>query len=86
MHDARSVGGPGAAAMQYAAVVPDHDVARRPAVGEDARRPAGFVEQDGQQLPVGLQLLAKPFDEASILRTAYAYEQATNWHTARPEV
>ena len=46
--------------------------------------PAGFVEQDGQLLPVGIQLLAKPFDEASILRTAYAYEQATSWHTERP--
>ena len=46
--------------------------------------PAGFVERDGARLPVGLQLLAKPFDEASIFRAAYAYEQATAWHTERP--
>ena len=46
--------------------------------------PAGFVERDGARLPVGLQLLAKPFDEASILRAAYAYEQATPWHDERP--
>ncbi len=45
--------------------------------------PAGFVERDGALLPVGLQLLAKPFDEASILRAAHAYEQATNWHNER---
>ncbi|MDD5040077.1 MAG: Asp-tRNA(Asn)/Glu-tRNA(Gln) amidotransferase subunit GatA [Patescibacteria group bacterium] len=35
-------------------------------------------------LPVGLQIIAKPFDEAALLRAAYAYEQATEWHTKRP--
>ncbi len=44
--------------------------------------PCGF--SDG--LPVGLQVLGKPFDEASILRVAHAYEQATEWHKARPPV
>jgi aspartyl-tRNA(Asn)/glutamyl-tRNA(Gln) amidotransferase subunit A len=46
--------------------------------------PAGFVDRDGVRLPVGLQLLAKPFDEASILKAAHAYEQATDWHNERP--
>ncbi|MEX1255216.1 MAG: Asp-tRNA(Asn)/Glu-tRNA(Gln) amidotransferase subunit GatA [Dehalococcoidia bacterium] len=44
--------------------------------------PAGFV----QGLPVGIQLMARPFDEPSLLRAAHAYEQATDWHTQRPEV
>jgi aspartyl-tRNA(Asn)/glutamyl-tRNA(Gln) amidotransferase subunit A len=42
--------------------------------------PAGF----GDGLPVGLHIMGKPFDEPTILRVAYAYEQATDWHKARP--
>jgi aspartyl-tRNA(Asn)/glutamyl-tRNA(Gln) amidotransferase subunit A len=42
--------------------------------------PGGFSEG----LPVGVQVLAKPFDEASLFRVAYAYEQATDWRNARP--
>jgi aspartyl-tRNA(Asn)/glutamyl-tRNA(Gln) amidotransferase subunit A len=42
--------------------------------------PGGF----SQGLPVGVQVLAKPFDEASLFRVAYAYEQATDWRNARP--
>lgn len=41
--------------------------------------PCGFVND----LPVGLQILARPFDEESCCRVAYAYEQATDWHTKR---
>lgn len=37
-------------------------------------------------LPVGLQLIGKSFDEASILRVAHAYEQATDWHLRRPQM
>lgn len=39
--------------------------------------PAGF---SAHGLPVGLQLIGKPFGEESILQTAYAFEQATEWH------
>ena len=42
--------------------------------------PCGF---DGG-LPVGLQLIGKPFDEATLLRAGHAYQQATDWHTRRP--
>jgi Asp-tRNA(Asn)/Glu-tRNA(Gln) amidotransferase A subunit family amidase len=35
-------------------------------------------------LPIGLQVAGKRFDEAGVLRAAYAYEQATDWHTRRP--
>ncbi|MEY4483234.1 MAG: Glutamyl-tRNA(Gln) amidotransferase subunit, partial [Verrucomicrobiota bacterium] len=38
----------------------------------------------GKDLPVGLQLIGKPLDEATLLKTAYAYEQSTNWHLRKP--
>ena len=37
-------------------------------------------------LPVGLQIMGDAFAEETILRVAYAYEQATEWHKSRPEV
>ena len=36
-------------------------------------------------LPLGLQLVAKPFQEALLFRAAHAYEQATEWRSRRPE-
>ena len=49
--------------------------------------PCGFAEApDGTPLPVGVQILAKPFDEMSLFRAAYAYEQATDWHKQHPEL
>jgi aspartyl-tRNA(Asn)/glutamyl-tRNA(Gln) amidotransferase subunit A len=42
--------------------------------------PCGFSDN----LPVSLQVLGSAFGEEMILRAAYAYEQATSWHTARP--
>jgi aspartyl-tRNA(Asn)/glutamyl-tRNA(Gln) amidotransferase subunit A len=40
----------------------------------------------GEGLPIGLMIYAKPFDEATALRVAWAYEQATEWHTRRPDL
>jgi aspartyl-tRNA(Asn)/glutamyl-tRNA(Gln) amidotransferase subunit A len=37
-------------------------------------------------LPIGLQLMARPFDEARLLRAAYTYEQATGWLARRPNL
>jgi aspartyl-tRNA(Asn)/glutamyl-tRNA(Gln) amidotransferase subunit A len=34
--------------------------------------------------PLGLQIVGRPFDEATVLRLAHAYEQVTEWHTRRP--
>ena len=45
--------------------------------------PGGF-SSDG--LPIGLQIAGKPFDEATVLRVAYAYEQAARWFERRPPV
>jgi aspartyl-tRNA(Asn)/glutamyl-tRNA(Gln) amidotransferase subunit A len=39
--------------------------------------PAGI---SGGGLPIGLQLLGRPFGEETILRAAYTFEQATEWH------
>jgi aspartyl-tRNA(Asn)/glutamyl-tRNA(Gln) amidotransferase subunit A len=46
--------------------------------------PCGFAELDGVKLPIGLQLLGKPFDEARLLQLAHAYEQTCDWFKARP--
>ena len=45
--------------------------------------PCGFDEQG---LPIGLQLTAPALEEARLLQVAYAYEQATAWHTRRPNL
>ena len=46
--------------------------------------PCGFCESTGTRLPVGLQLLGKPLGEAEILRAAHSYQNATDWHRAKP--
>ncbi len=46
--------------------------------------PCGFAEKNGKALPIGLQLIAKPFDEQILLKIAHAYEQSTEWHQRRP--
>ncbi len=44
--------------------------------------PCGFTKNP--KLPIGLQLLGKPFAEETILRLAHAYEQSTAWHAQKP--
>jgi aspartyl-tRNA(Asn)/glutamyl-tRNA(Gln) amidotransferase subunit A len=47
--------------------------------------PCGFATaDDGARLPVGLQVIARPFDEATMFRVAHAYEQASGWWRERP--
>ena len=43
--------------------------------------PCGFSRS---KLPIGLQLMGRPFEESTVLRGAYAYEQATEWGKKRP--
>lgn len=45
--------------------------------------PCGF---DKEGLPVGMQLVGKAFDEATILRAAYAFEQSTEYSDVRPNL
>ena len=52
--------------------------------------PCGFAGTDSKlktqnsKLPIGLQLLGKPFGEETILKIAHAYEQSTSWHKQKP--
>ena len=43
--------------------------------------PCGLSKTD---LPIGLQIIGKPFDEGTLLKAAYAYEQSTAWHRRKP--
>jgi aspartyl-tRNA(Asn)/glutamyl-tRNA(Gln) amidotransferase subunit A len=45
--------------------------------------PCGFTKKG---LPVGLQILAKPFNEEMLFRVAYTYERNTLWHTRKPKI
>jgi aspartyl-tRNA(Asn)/glutamyl-tRNA(Gln) amidotransferase subunit A len=44
--------------------------------------PCGFTAGG---LPVGLQIISRPWAEDTVLRAAYAFEQATDWHLRNPE-
>ena len=44
--------------------------------------PCGF----SNGLPIGLQIIGRPFDEERVIRTAYTFEQNTDFHTKAPEV
>ena len=43
--------------------------------------PCGFSKNN---LPIGLQIMAKPFGEETMFRIAYSYEQSTDWHKRKP--
>jgi aspartyl-tRNA(Asn)/glutamyl-tRNA(Gln) amidotransferase subunit A len=45
--------------------------------------PAGF---SGEGLPIGMQLIGRPFGEETILRAAYAFEQNTEWHKRKAQI
>ena len=45
--------------------------------------PCGFAASG---LPVGLQIVGRPFEDATVLRVGHAYEQATEWHRRRPAI
>jgi aspartyl-tRNA(Asn)/glutamyl-tRNA(Gln) amidotransferase subunit A len=46
----------------------------------------GFLSSTGRDMPVGLQLAARPFSDDLLLRVAHTYEQSTDWHTRRPPI
>ena len=53
--------------------------------------PCGFTQSrpstaGGPELPYGLQILGRPFQEETVLKVAHAYEQNTTWHTKRPPI
>ena len=45
--------------------------------------PCGFTQSG---LPIGMQLVGRHFDEKTILKVAFAYEQATGWHKKKPRI
>jgi len=45
--------------------------------------PCGFSKAG---LPIGLQIIGRPFEEETVLRAAHAYEQATTWRSKRPTI
>jgi aspartyl-tRNA(Asn)/glutamyl-tRNA(Gln) amidotransferase subunit A len=45
--------------------------------------PCGFTKKN---LPIGLQIIGKHFDEEAVIKTAHAYEQSTEWHLRRPSL
>ncbi|HEY3452380.1 MAG TPA: Asp-tRNA(Asn)/Glu-tRNA(Gln) amidotransferase subunit GatA [Myxococcales bacterium] len=45
--------------------------------------PCGFTKSN---LPIGLQVLGKAFDEATLFRVGHAYQGATDWHARKPAI
>ena len=46
--------------------------------------PCGFTSDGEGALPLAMQIAGRPFDEATVLRVAHAYEQASSWHKRLP--
>jgi aspartyl-tRNA(Asn)/glutamyl-tRNA(Gln) amidotransferase subunit A len=46
----------------------------------------GFTSSGPGALPLAMQIAGRPFGEATVLRVAHAYEQATDWHKRRPPI
>lgn len=55
------------------------NVARNPALV----LPCGFSKAG---LPLGLQIIGRPFGDAAVLRAGHAYQSATDWHQRRPDL
>ena len=45
--------------------------------------PCGFSSTG---MPIGLQIVGRPFEEETVLKLAYAFEQSTDWHSRRPSL
>jgi len=50
--------------------------------------PCGFAKDknNSKEMPVGLQIIGRPFDELGILKAGYVYEKNTEWRKRRPEI
>jgi aspartyl-tRNA(Asn)/glutamyl-tRNA(Gln) amidotransferase subunit A len=45
--------------------------------------PCGF---NSENLPIGLQIVSRAWNESGVLRAGYAYQKATEWHLQKPEI
>ena len=81
-HDARSVTIDGREVSLMAALISatcPFNVTGQPALTV----PCGFTTTG---LPIALQIVGKPFDEATVLQVGHAYEAHTSWHAQQPPV
>jgi aspartyl-tRNA(Asn)/glutamyl-tRNA(Gln) amidotransferase subunit A len=62
------------------------NIAGLPAISVPAGFADGLPRAESKGLPIGMQIIGKPFSEETLLKIAYAYEQATDWHKRRPNI